>query len=99
MTTQQTTDLCERLRTKRYIRERMVEPVGMLDEPCDADDYGAEAILRNPDGPEAAATIEQLQSRISELEEERDALLQRPIDLAKMDSVDEEISDKMISYF
>ena len=50
MTTQQTTDLCERLQRRHSCK------------------MGSETTVHhliNPDGPEAAATIEQLQSRIS----------------------------------
>jgi hypothetical protein len=34
-----------------------------------------------------------------ELRAERDALLQKPIDLAKMDSIDEDASSKMVAYY
>ena len=34
-----------------------------------------------------------------ELRAERDALLQRPIDLAKMDSIDDDATDRMIAYY
>jgi hypothetical protein len=35
----------------------------------------------------------------AELRAERDALLQKPIDLAKMDSIDGGVADKMIAYY
>ena len=54
---------------------------------------------RNPDGPEAADLIEAQSATIAGLREERDALLEKPIDLAKMDSIDDELTDQMISYF
>lgn len=38
-------------------------------------------------------------SEADELRKERDALLQKPIDLAKMDSIDEEVTDRMIAYY
>lgn len=60
--------IVEKLHAKRYVRERWVEPVGTMDEPCDADDDGAQEILRNPDGPEAAEAISSLLKRVGELE-------------------------------
>jgi len=63
-------DVVERLRAAKYTRERWVEPVGHLDEPCDADDLGAEKHLRNPDGPEAADEIERLRAENERLSRE-----------------------------
>ena len=58
-------DLVTRLRAKRYVRERWVEPTGTITEPCDADDDGARAVPRNPDGAEAAAEITRLKAEIA----------------------------------
>jgi hypothetical protein len=63
-----TKTLVERLVRERHTREDWHEPYGTISLPCDADDYGAEAHLINPDGPEAAAEITRLASRIEELE-------------------------------
>jgi hypothetical protein len=63
-----TKTLVERLVRERHTREDWHEPYGAISLPCDADDYGAEAHLINPDGPEAAAEITRLASRIEELE-------------------------------
>ena len=63
-----TKTLVERLVRERHTREDWHEPYGTISLPCDADDYGAEAHLINPDGPEAAAEITRLTSRIEELE-------------------------------
>jgi hypothetical protein len=48
---------------------------------------------------EAEAKIEALTAQVAELREERDALLRRPINLAEMDSEDEEITTQMIAYY
>ena len=54
-------DIVERLKRVKYTRERNDAPNGFSwDEPCDADDYGAEQRFVNPDGPEAADEIERL---------------------------------------
>lgn len=53
-------DIVARLHAKKYTREAWDEPYGAYDQPCDADDYGAEERLVNPDGPEAVAEIERL---------------------------------------
>jgi hypothetical protein len=56
-------DIVERLKRVKYTRERNDAPNGFSwDEPCDADDYGAEQRFVNPDGPEAADEIERLRS-------------------------------------
>ncbi len=55
--------------------------------------YDAEAAA------DALTRIEAQSATIAELREERDALLEKPIDLAKMDSIDDELTDQMISYF
>lgn len=61
-------DLIKRLRAIKYTRERGDGHNGeYYIEPCDVDDYGAEATNRNPDGPEAA-------DRLTELEAENTAL-------------------------
>ncbi|SLK03640.1 hypothetical protein [Novosphingobium mathurense] len=52
--------LIERLGRKAYRREAPFEPFGTCDVPCDADDYGAEEYLINPDGPEAATALQTL---------------------------------------
>jgi hypothetical protein len=49
-----------------------------------------------PDAPSTAADAE---DDAEWLRKERDALLQRPIDLAKMDSIDEDATDRMITYY
>jgi hypothetical protein len=43
--------------------------------------------------------VEALRVECEELRKERDALLQKPIDLAKMDSIDEDASGKMVAYY
>jgi Mg-chelatase subunit ChlI len=43
--------------------------------------------------------VEKLRSEAAELRAERDALLQKPIDLAKLDSIDEDASGKMVAYY
>lgn len=45
------------------------------------------------------ARVEKLEAENAELRKERDALLQKPIDLAKMDSIDDEATDRMIAYY
>jgi hypothetical protein len=48
------------------------------------------------------ALIERAQAiagELTELRAERDALLQKPIDLAKMDSIDDDATDRMIAYY
>lgn len=60
--------LIERLRRKAYRREIWHEPDGTMDVPCDKEDEGAEEYFINPDGPEAAALIQQQAARIVELE-------------------------------
>ena len=57
-TTRETADhaeLLEKLKRVKYVREAHDEPHGTYDQPCDADDYGAEAVPVNPDGEAAAA--------------------------------------------
>ncbi len=53
------------------------------------------------DVEEAANTLTQQESELAEVRAERDALLQKPIDLAKMDSIDDDngTPDKMIAYY
>jgi hypothetical protein len=48
---------------------------------------------------EALTTRSQPGEDLVELRKERDALLQKPIDLAKMDSIDDDATDKMIAYY
>ena len=43
--------------------------------------------------------IAELEAEIIELRSERDALLQVPVNLAKMDSIDEDATDRMIAYY
>ena len=53
--------IVERLRRVKHLRTQWVEPHGEVDLPVDADmaDWeGVFAVPRNPDGPEAADTIE-----------------------------------------
>lgn len=52
--------LVERLRRKSFERMEMHDNYGYVGVPCDHDEDGAEAYLVNPDGPEAADTIERL---------------------------------------
>jgi hypothetical protein len=61
-------DIVERLKRVKYTRERNDAPNGFSwDEPCDADDYGAEQRFVNPDGPEAADEIERLRKVLQEI--------------------------------
>jgi hypothetical protein len=46
-----------------------------------------------------AAAILSLTAEAKELRAERDALLEKPIDLSKMDSIDEGVPDKMLAYY
>ena len=63
-------DIVERLKRVKYTRERNDAPNGFSwDEPCDADDYGAEQRFVNPDGPEAADEIERLRKEIHEYDD------------------------------
>ena len=48
---------------------------------------------------QAADLIQQQRAEIAEARNERDALLERPITLAKMDSLDEDATDRMIAYY
>jgi hypothetical protein len=48
---------------------------------------------------EAAARLTAMREELTEVRAERDALLEKPIDLAKMDSIDEELNDRMIAYY
>ena len=43
--------------------------------------------------------IAELEAEIIELRSERDALLEVPVNLAKMDSIDEDATDRMIAYY
>ena len=64
-------DIVERLKRVKYTRERNDAPNGFSwDEPCDADDYGAEQRFVNPDGPEAADEIEKLREECNLLREQ-----------------------------
>ena len=49
----------------------------------------------------SASRLAELQAKLLAVREERDALLQRPLDLAKLDSIDDEegVPDKMVSYY
>lgn len=60
--------LVARLHAKKYTREAWDEPHGTYDQPCDADDYGAEERLVNPDGPEAASALTSLKAERDRLE-------------------------------
>ena len=61
-------NIVERLKRVKYTRERNDAPNGFSwDEPCDADDYGAEQRFVNPDGPEAADEIERLRKVLQEI--------------------------------
>lgn len=61
-------DIVERLKRVKYTRERNDAPNGFSwDEPCDADDYGAEQRFVNPDGPEAADEIERLREALDQV--------------------------------
>lgn len=66
-------DLIARLLSKKYTREAWDEPHGAYDQPCDADDYGAEESFVNPAGPDAAREIERLRTALAE----RDATIER----------------------
>ncbi|NWE52585.1 hypothetical protein [Brevundimonas sp. P7753] len=69
-TTRETADhaeLLEKLKRVKYVREAHDEPHGTYDQPCDADDYGAEAVPVNPDGEAAADALENLLSEIAAL--------------------------------
>jgi hypothetical protein len=48
---------------------------------------------------QAADALESAQAEIAELRSERDALLQKPIDLSKLDSIDEGAGEKMVAYY
>ena len=52
--------LIERLTAERYVREGRDEQDYVCDLSCDAEDDGARAVPRNPDGPEAAQAIRDL---------------------------------------
>ena len=66
-------DLIARLHAKKYTREAWDEPHGAYDQPCDADDYGAEESFVNPAGPDAAREIGRLRTALAE----RDATIER----------------------
>jgi hypothetical protein len=46
-----------------------------------------------------AIDIANIEGELTEVRAERDALLQKPIDLAKMDSIDDDATDRMIAYY
>lgn len=66
--------LVGRLRGVKYVRDAWDEPYGAYSQPCDCDDYGAEAVPINPDGAEAATALEAQAEEIARLVTERDAL-------------------------
>jgi hypothetical protein len=78
-------DIVERLETKRCVdTDRDSRPIYEL---------------VNPDGPEAAAVIRQLSADNAAMRHERDALLEKPISLSKMDSIDDDTGAKMVAYY
>jgi hypothetical protein len=46
-----------------------------------------------------ADALESTQAEIAELRSERDNLLQKPIDLSKLDSIDDGVGEKMVAYY
>jgi hypothetical protein len=48
---------------------------------------------------QAADALESAQAEIAELRSERDNLLQKPIDLSKLDSIDDGVGEKMVAYY
>ena len=57
-----------------------------------------QAMWQAADALERALPIS-CEDELRELRAERDALLQEPIDLAKMDSIDDDAADKMVAYY
>lgn len=47
----------------------------------------------------AASRLAERQAELLAVREERDALLQKPLDLARLDSIDDGVPDKMLAYY
>jgi hypothetical protein len=62
-----------------------------------ADEYEGQQLSRATAALAAASLPDE--TLLAEVRAERDALLQQPIDLAKMHSVDEDANDKMVAYY
>lgn len=93
-------NLCEVL-TAKFNTGRLTMGGGVIDSKGSGRIWGGEPIfeLRNPNGPTAAARIRALSAEAAELRAERDALLQKPLDMAKLDSIDDGVPEKMLAYY